>query len=114
MELTFAIILVLLGAIFFIVGLYEERMKSQGGDDQEEKDYFVIIFLSVATGCLILGGIIFLAPTESYYSVTSDSLEFYNLRDYWPYAWFFIGWGILSLLLTAGKAFERLGAGETE
>ena len=80
MDLAVTIIFHLFAFIFFIFALYEERDTKTSDEEEEKSDHLCILLLLFSCICFWIAGVTMFSVTETYYSVTTDALETFDLR----------------------------------
>lgn len=108
MDIAFPILLLILGFIFFILGIYEEREIKNTNEEQSRSDHIVIICLIIAFLLFFIGGICFMGITTTYFSVADQEFIEVAQTIYRPFVWLGVGLAFVDVLLLVEKIFEIL------
>jgi len=115
MDISIPIIFLVFAFLCWIIALFEERDTNQVSEEEEEKsDNLILLLMSIATVLFIVAGVCMMSISVTYYSPDTNTIEETLMPVYRPLGYIGIGLGILSLILTAHKAFEYLGKQWTE
>ena len=100
MDIVIPVFLWLLGFIFFILALYEEREDVTDDEDEEKSDHLIVIFFIAASLMYI---------SELHYSVITDSLVETLMPSYRPLMYIGLLFFFISLAMLVSKVFHILG-----
>lgn len=109
MELGFSLTFIFTGFFMFIISIYEELAEKTDELSKEKSDNAIIIMLFITCIMLVIGGISLLFASETYYSVTTDTIEEVLLSEYRPIGYGIVIFFFIPLLMLISKVFEALG-----
>jgi len=109
MDIAFVIMLLLLGFMFFILGLFEERDMKDSEEEETRSDHLVVLCLTVGFLLFFLGGICMLGISDTYYSIETGTAIEVQQTVYRPFVWLGVGLAFIDGLFLIEKVFEILG-----
>lgn len=108
MDIAVTMIFHIIAFLLLLFALYEEREIKNSDEEEEKSDNLSILLLLFSMLCFWIAGITMFYVTQTYYSVTTDTLVETFMEDYRPLGWFGVIMGMLVLYFLVVKVIDLL------
>ena len=108
MDIAIPILFFIMAFICFIYALYEERDSKNSDEEEERSDNLCVILLTFSMIFWFIAGVCMMSVTETYYSVTTDTLEIMWMEYQRPVGWIGGIMGMFVLYLLVKKVFGTI------